>query len=263
MIKIVLKTIVFIALCLVLCFLPGCTDEPPAVRIVPLSEDPGFADQGPLYIVTVPDSIQSAVVWEQNLPLLISLVSQSTMVVAGDTILSGTDPFFSVEIERLEMALSIAQATGDTIAMDSLIVLLSDSSSFVFVTAPITGTMTVQVSRGSTLQPGDTIAMITGAPPDSVYILSPDYYHIRWPENLQGYTVTETGLQHRGAWPGERTSIPGTWSIQARYIYEDGLDSFLIAAAGDTLPITIIGSTDTSKIIYSEFPLDSLPLTPW
>ena len=254
---------VFFALCLVLCFLPGCTDEPPAVRFVPLSEDPGFAQTAPLYIVTAPDSVRSAVLWDQNLPLLISLVSQNSTVEAGDTILSGTDPFFSVEIERLEMALSIAIATSDTIATDSLTIMLSDSSSFIFVTAPVTGAITTVVARGVTLQPGDTIAMITGAPPDSLYILSPDYFHIRWPENLQGYTVTEVGLQCSGVWPGERTSIPGTWSLEARFIYEDGLDSFLIAAAGDTLPITIIGSTDTSKIIYSEFPLDSLPLTPW
>ncbi|MCK5132263.1 MAG: hypothetical protein KAR40_08955 [Candidatus Sabulitectum sp.] len=236
----------------------------PAREIVPVaSEEPGYVQPAPLYLVMIPDSFQTAVIWDQNSPLLVNMVLEDETVLAGDTILSGTDPFFAVEMERVEMALNIAEAIGDSIAIDSLFTLLSDSSSFFFVTSPAAGSIRSLAFQEGTLQPGDTIATVTGPPPDSVYFLSPDYFHIRWPENLPGCTVTERGLQCRGPLPGAATSIPGTWSLQPQFIFEEGLNSFLLATAGDTIPITIIGSTDTSKIIYSVFPLDSVALTPW
>lgn len=262
-IGIVLKTILFFPVCLVLCFWFGCSDATPARETVPVAAVSGYAHPGPLYHVIIPDSMKSAVVWDQSFPLLINAVSTENPVLNGDTILTGTDPYYSMEMERLEMALNIAEAVGDSFAADSLTAMLSDSSSFIFVISPAFGTIRNLAFHGGTLEPGDTIAVITGDPPDSVYILSPSYFHIRWPENLTGCTVTDMGLQCFGPWPGETTSIPGTWSVQHQFIYEDGLKSFLLAAAGDTIPITIIGSTDSSKIIYSEFALDSISLSPW
>lgn len=246
-----------------LCLLSGCSDASPVREIVPVTAVSGYAHPGPLYNVITPDSLKSAVVWSQNLPLLVNAILQEEYVLAGDTILMGTDPLFSVEMERIGMALNIAEAAGDSVAVDSLTAILSDSSSFIFMTSPTTGTIINLVSPGSTLQPGDTIAVITGAPPDSVYILTPDYFHAGWPENLPGCTVTDTGLRCFGAWPGATASIPGTWSVEPQFIYEDGLKSFLLATAGDTIPVTIMGFTDTSKIIYSAFSLDSVSLSPW
>ncbi len=257
----VLKTIVFTVFCLVPCF--GCGNADPMRETIPVTGEPGYVQAAPPYRVIIPDSLQTAVVWDQNSPLLINMVILEGSVQAGDTVLSGTDPFFSVEKERVEMALNIALAIGDSIAVDSLSAMLSDSSSFVFVTSPATGVLRNLPLQGSTLQPGDTIALVTGPPPDSVYILSPDYFHIRWPGNLQGCTVTDRGLQCYGPWPGATASVPGTWALQPQFIYEDGLKSFLLATTGDTIPITVIGSTDTSRIIYSPLPLDSLALIPW
>ena len=251
---------------LVLCLLSGvgCSDTEPVREIVPVTTgEPGYVQAAPLYQVMIPDSLQTAVIWDQNSPLLVNMVLEDETVLAGDTILSGTDPFFAVEMERVEMALNIAEAIGDSIVIDSLSVLLSDSSSFVFVTSPAAGSIRSLAFQEGTLQPGDTIATVTGSPPDSVYFLSPAYFHIRWPGNLPGCTVTDRGLQCYGPLPGAATSIPGTWSLQPQFIFEEGLNSFLLATAGDTIPITVIGSTDTSKIIYSVFPLDSVALTPW
>lgn len=259
-----LKTKVFSAFCLVLGLLPGCGETDPDQEIaVTAIFATGFVQTAPLYIVSVPDSLSTALIWNQNSPLFVSTITRDEYTMSGDTVLSGTDPFFSVETARLEMALSIARAVEDTAAIDSLSALLADSSSFVYVTSTRDGSIQNLVSTGSILQPGDTIAIVTGPPPDSLYILSPAYSHIRWPAPLPGCIVTPQGLQCTGSWPGAATSIPGTWSVQPQFIHEEGLLSFLLATAGDTIPITVIGYTDTSRIIYCTFLLDSIALTPW
>jgi len=223
----------------------------------------GYVQKPPVFNVIRPESLEVPVLWIHNSPLLIRTVTSDHTVGIGDTILSGTDPFFSVETQRLQMALNMAEATGDTVAVDSLTVLLADSSAVVFITSTVSGIIEIQAVQGRTLQPGDTVATVTGSPPDSVFILSPSYHHIRWPEDLDGCVVTDQGLQCTGPWPGETATLPGIWSLRQRFIYENDLDSFVIAAAGDTVPVAIIGYTDTSKIIYSSFPLDSVALVPW
>jgi len=264
--EIVLKTIVFAVYCLVLYSASGCNRKPevhlPAVR-QPSAEEFGYAHLPPLYLVIEPDSLEVPVVWNRSSLLFVRTVTHETTVESGDTILSGTDPFFAVEIQRLEMALDIAEVTGDSVAADSLKFMLSDSSSIVFITSPLTGTITDLATQGTTLQPGDTVAAITGAPPDSVYILVPAYNHIKWPEGLEGCRATDQGLRCTGTWPGETALLPGTWSVQQRFIYEDDLESFVVTTAADTVPVTIIGYTDTSKIVYSPFLLDSVALIPW
>ncbi len=258
-----LKTIAFSLFCLVPCLILGCSDKVPVREVIPVTGEVGYVQEAPSYNVVIPDSLKTGIMWNRSFPLLVHLVSQEEYMETGDTVLMGTDPFYSVEMERVTMALNIAEATGDTAAMDSLYTILTDSSSYFYVTSPATGVVETLSLPGSILQPGDSIASITGPPPDSVYILTPEYFHIRWPADLPGCTVTDSGLQCYGPLPGSETSIPGTWSLKPQFIYEEDLDSFLITAAGDSIPVTIIGSTDTSKIIYSTFPLDSIALTPW
>jgi len=260
------KTIAFTVFCLVLYPVSGCSQKPethpPVIQQV-TATDTGFVHRPPVFNVIRPDSLEVPVLWIHNSPLLIRTVTSEFTVGIGDTIVSGTDPFFSVETQRLQMALSMAEATGDTVAVDSLAALLADSSAVVFITSPVSGIIESQAVQGRTLQPGDTVATVTSSPPDSVYILSPAYHHIKWPEGLEGCRATDRGLRCTGPWPGETATLPGTWSLHQRFIYEKDLDSFVIAAAGDTLPVAIIGYTDTSKIIYSSFPLDSVALIPW
>ncbi|MCK5034562.1 MAG: hypothetical protein KAS73_01625 [Candidatus Sabulitectum sp.] len=259
-----MKTKVFSAFCLVLSLMSGCGEADPDEKIVVVAiSETGFVQTAPLYHVSAPDSFRTALIWDQNSPLLVSMITRDEYTTSGDTVLSGTDPFFSFETDRLEMALSIARAVEDTASIDSLSALLADSSSFVYFTSSRSGSILNLVSTGSILQPGDTIAIVTGPPPDSLFILSPAYSHIRWPAPLPGCIVTTHGLQCTGPWPGASASIPGTWSVQPQFIHEEGLLSFLIAAAGDTIPITVIGYTDTSRIIYCTFLLDSIALTPW
>jgi len=242
----------------------GCGNQTPAARWEAADRrQTGFAFPGPLYDVITPDSLDTPVIWSQNYPLLISTAAITEEVDKGDTVFSGAEPFLHLERERAEMELSMAEAIGDRAAQDSLEAFLSDSSFIVFITAPASGHIRILVEQGKTVQPGDNMAVITGAPPDSVYILSPVYTHIRWPENLNGCTVTDRGLQCRGAWPGEEASLPGTWSLRQQFIHEDGLRTYVVSSMGDTLPITIIGSTDTSRIIYSVLPLDSISLLGW
>ena len=257
-----LKTIVFSACCLVWSLTLGCKEAPPARAIVTLSGEAGYVHEAPLYEVVIPDSLKTGIIWNNSFPLLVHRVIAEESVEIGDTVLIGTDPFFSVEMERADMALDIARAIGDSSAIDSLNTILTDSSSYTYLTSPSTGAVESLPSSGITLQPGDTVTVVIGPPPESVYILIPTYSHIKWPDNLPGCTVTDLGLQCSGPIPGTTDCIEGIWSVKPQYIFENELSSFLISA-GDSIPVSIIGTTDTSRIIYSTFPLDSLPLTPW
>jgi hypothetical protein len=257
------ETIRFLLVCPVF-FIFGCGREAsPAAWTASDQTEVGFAVPGPLYNVIIPDSLTTTVLWGENYPLLVNTAAITDAVLTGDTVISGAEPFLSLERERVIMEHSIAVAMGDSIAGDSLQAYLADSSFLVFVTSPASGRIRILTGSGSTIQPGDRIALITGPPPDSLYILSPEYSLIRWPLNIPGCTVTDRGLQCTGAWPGEEAALPGTWSLRQQFIHEDGLRSYLLSTPGDTLPIIILGSTDTSKIIYSGLPLDSIPLLGW
>ena len=257
-----LKTKVFSVICLVCFLLSACGEDNPARAIVTVAEEPGYVHEAPLYEVVIPDSLKTGIIWNNSYPLLVHWVMAEEFVENGDTILIGTDPFFSLEMERVGMALNIAEALRDSSAVDSLYTILTDSSSYTYITSPSTGAVGSLPHSGITLQPGDTVAVVKGSPPDSVYILVPTYSHIKWPENLPGCTVTDLGLQCSGPIPGTTVLLPGVWSVKPQYIFENELTSFLIAA-GDSIPVAIIGTTDTSRIIYSVFPLDFLALTPW
>ncbi len=257
-----LKTIVFSACCLVLGLALGCREETPARVMITASNEVGYVHAPPLYEVIIPDSLLTGILWGKSFPLLVHWVTVEESVEKGDTVLMGTDPFFSVEMERVGMALNIAEAIGDSSAIDSLYTILTDSSSYTYITSSSTGAIENLAFSDQVLQPGDTAAVVKGSPPDSVYILVPTYSHIKWPDNLPGSTVTDLGLQCYGPIPGATDLIPGVWSVKPQYVFENELNSFLISV-GDSLPVSIIGTTETSRIIYSTFPLDSLPLTPW
>ena len=257
-----LKTIVFSACCLVLFTALGCREERAARVINAASIEVGYVQTPPRYEVMIPDSLSTGITWDNSFPLQVQWVTDEDFVEKGDTVLMGTDPFFSVEMERVGMALNIAEAIGDSSAVDSLYSILTDSSSYTCITSSSKGVMDNLAFSDQILQPGDTVVVVKGSPPDSVYILVPTYSHIRWPENLPGCTVTDLGLQCYGPIPGTTALIPGVWSVKPQFIFENELNSFLVAE-GDSVPVVIIGTTETSRIIFTAFPLDSLPLTPW
>ncbi len=198
-----------------------------------------------------------------NSPLVVVEAAPDGEAAPGDTALLCSHPFLSIETERMNMQLEMALATGDTAAADSLLAILNDPGVFVPILSPFEGTMDVRAAPGDLIQPGDTLASVKGPPEDSTYIMLPGPGHVAWPEGLQGCTAIQGGLLCRGDFPGDSAPLPGTYSVAGHFIHEEGLFTFLLSSAGDTIPVQITGSRNGLRTVFSLVPLDSVPLFGW
>ncbi len=256
------NSISLIIICPVL-FGIGCGGEP-SREIFPGTESPeGFAEKAPAFAVERPDSMISYLVWSGDSPLMILEAYGSETVEAGDTAALGSDPFLEIETDRLTMELQFAVATGDSGFADSLRAVLADSSVYVPVIYNAFGRAELRVSAGEEIQPGDTIAAVTGPPPDSVFVILPGTGHLLWPDEVEGTRLPSGGLIVHGAFPGDSINIAGFYSVASHFIHEEGLSTFLITTGGDTLHVAVTANSNGTRTVYSTAPLDSLILSGW
>ncbi len=263
--KMVWKTIGSALLCPVLL---GCgandrqnTEKPDETD---LSFRTGYAVSSPKFPVSFPDSASVAVVWQEPHPLLVNDVSSAEReFAAGDTLLLGSDPYLPIELDRIRMEMELAEATGDSAEADSLKAALADSSRYIPVTALSAGIAEIFADAGETLQPGDTVAVITGPPPDSIFIVHPLSGQVSWPSGVSGTVSPDGSLVCSGNCSEDSVAIPDFYLVGPEYIHEEGLNIFLITSEGDTIPVTVSGNINGMKMIHSQTPLNSVPLTRW
>jgi len=257
------KTIALAVICPVLLG-SGCGQEPGSTGgFHPQIAVTGYVQPGPLYPTARPDSMKNDLVWNGYSPLLVVEITDAYLAETGDTLAICSDPFLGIETERIEMELELATALGDTAAADSIRGMLEDQSVFIPLTCPFQGLIEIKIHIGETVEPGDVFAVIHGSPPDSLYMILPGAGHIRWPESIPGCLVTAGGLACTGSWPGDSVAVPGTYRVENQFIHEEGLNTFLLTMAGDTLPVTVLGNRNGFRIVFSPVTLDSLPLVMW
>ncbi|PIE51256.1 hypothetical protein CSA37_12665 [Candidatus Fermentibacteria bacterium] len=263
--KMVWKTIGSALLCPVLF---GCgtneMQQPEEPAETDASAHTGYALPGPAFPVSFPDSASVAVVWQEPHPLLVVDVSSAEREFsAGDTLLLGSDPFLAIELDRIMMELELAEAAGYSAEADSLAAVLADSSRYIPVTSVSDGRAEIFTDAGETLQPGDTVAVITGPPPDSIFIVHPLSGQLSWPSGVSGTVSPDGSLVCSGTCSEDSVVIPDFYLVGPEYIHEEGLNIFLITSEGDTLPVTVSGSVNSMRMIHSQSALDSVPLARW
>lgn len=258
-----LKTIIFLSVCPVFSLLTGCEENKPVQIGNETSTEYGYAVSSPLFTVELPDSINIPLLWEENFALSVLSISDKSIVFEGDTIVFGVDPFFTLEKERIKMFLDIAEASNDFASIDSLRYLLEDSSAYFSILSTTSGLIECKVFPDETIQPGDTLALITTAPPDSFYLLIPDFEQVTNAFTVPGAIPTQRGLSFIGVPPTGKVGLPQIWEVKSNFIYEDNLNSFLLGALEDTIPVTIIGFTDSTRVLFTLVSLDSIPLVLW
>lgn len=255
------KTIALCVICPVL--FAGCEKDAPSDMFLAGEPLIGEAVISQTFSVEKPDSMTFYLTSPGNSPLIVIEVFTPETVESGDTVALCSDPFLAIETDRLIMELEFALATGDTTAADSLQAVLSDSSVYTPLLIQSAGRMKLFVSAGNTVQPGDTVASVTGPPPDSLFIILPQDGQILWPEPVTGRRLPSGGLMVSGYWPGDSTVIPGFYSVPSHFVHEENLSTFLLTDSGDTLHITVAGNRNGLRMIYSSVPLDSLTLSGW
>lgn len=255
------KTIALLLICPVL--VTGCGEEPPGELFTRTEIPEGRAEAAPAFAVIRPDSSVSALLLSGDSPVRILETCGSEIVEPGDTAALGSDPFLQMETDRITMELEFAIATGDSLSADSLREVLADSSVFVPVLFSVGGRMELRVEPGDEIQPGDTVAVVTGPPPESTFVILPGSGHLRWPETLPGTRLASGGLQVSGTFSGDSARMPGFYSIASHFIHEEGLSTFLVTTEGDTVHVTVTGNANGARIVYSQLSLDSLTLAGW
>jgi len=256
------NTISLLAICPVL-LATGCGKAPQSKPPSTFDSMEGSAIRAPAFAVERPDSLVSYLVWNGDSPLTVTETFGGYLVEAGDTALLGTDPFLEIETDRLNMELQFAMMTGDSVSADSLRELIEDPSVFVPVIFATDGKPELRVFPGDQIQPGDTLALITGRPPDSVFVIIPGRGHLIWPDEIEGVILPSGGLRMAGEFPGDSLSIPGFYSVASHFIHEDDLSTFLITVDSDTIFVTVTASTGSARTVYSQVPLDTLTLSGW
>lgn len=257
------KTIAFTLLCPVL--LSGCgggeRNEPASNPAS--SAGPVMAVPAPPFAVEAPDSVRFPVVWSGRSPLTVLSVSSGGEVLSTDTAALCADPFLAIETERMRMELEMAMARGDTATVQVLVEALSDSSAYTAVLFGFSGTADVFTTPGSELQPRDTVALVTGAPPESLFVVIPGPGHLGWPEGVPGTRLPGGGLLIEGTVQGDSVSLPGFYDVPPDLVREDGLSIFLLSAAGDTIDVAVFRTGGPARTVFSSIPLDSIPLVRW
>jgi hypothetical protein len=181
----------------------------------------------------------------------------------GDTIASGTEPFLSMELERLSMRLELAEATGNLLLADSLRQTLADSAAFFsHVLSPAGGRLMLHARAGETIVPMQSVATVVEPPPDSLYLMLPLFDLTAWPDSIPGCTFTDAGLLCTGT-PPSGGSVQGFYLLQGRFIHERGLSTYVVSSGGDSLPVSVSGSSGQFRVIHSGLSLDSIQLVPW
>ena len=256
------NSISLIIICPVL-FCVGCGGEPSREIFTDTGSPEGFAEKAAAFRVERPDSLESYLLWSGDSPLKILETYSDEIVEAGDTAALGSDPFLEIETDRLTMELHFAVATGDSGFADSLRAVLADSSVYVPVIYGAGGRADLRVYPGDEIQPGDTIASVTGPPSDSVFVIMPGTGHLVWPDEVEGMRLPSGGLRVNGPFPGDSMSIAGFYTVASHFIHEEGLATFLVTAGGDTLYVTVTANANGTRTVYSPVPLDSLILSGW
>lgn len=258
------KTTLLILICPVLTACRGSSDAPaPPVTAEGSDNGPGFALSAPAFSVRSPDPVRVPLLLSGSSPMDVLTAAGSGSVEEGDTLFLLSDPFLEVEDQRISMQIEMALATGDTALAGSLREMLSDSASYTPVMSPLAGSASVMVPPGRRIEPGDTLAVITGSPPDSTFIVIPPQGHLEWPEELDGTILSSGEILLDGPWPGDSVSLEGFYEIAPHFIHEEGLKTLLVTYGGDTLEVTVTGSLDGKRLVYSTIALDSLPLAGW
>ncbi len=194
---------------------------------------------------------------------LLDSVAAIGRVEPGDTLARLMDPVGAFLRSRTEMELALAGARGDTASADSLRAVLASPPWVRWVLSPLEG----QVSfppRGLLLNPGDTLAVIS-ARAESLWVLTSPVPLPYWPP-MEGLTIlgfsADTALV-RGMVPESAFCLPGSWTVPGTALRESGLHIFVVSASGDSIPVRVLGETDSGVLVYSGHSLDSLPLVPW
>ncbi len=182
----------------------------------------------------------------------------------GDTLALLSTDLSEMDIERLEMALELASARPpgmrteeDVRDIDSLSALLDSmrgGTSVPFL-APLGGELVAPLPEsGGRLAPGDTVTGLLPLTEARSYMVTPPEGCLMsaWPESLWNMGLVEP-MDGAAVYSAVDAPVPGAGagvrSVPREALYESGLSTFLVTAAGDTVSAPRLGRTGGGDVL--------------
>jgi hypothetical protein len=189
---------------------------------------------------------------------------QDSMIAMGDTLLILEDGLRKIEMQRLEMELRLAEAFSASSPSDRMARLRADSLSAVLealagsvlvpATSPAGGVLlSTGPGEGDAVAPGTLLALLSVGP-DSLFVVSPPagVMMTSWPSRAGSMALVEqtpSAAVYYGVPSTDGSDFGSLFSVVRNALYEDGLRTFLVTQAGDTLEAVMAGSSERGIIV--------------
>ncbi len=228
------------------------------------SEVPGFR-----FEVSPPDTVSLQWSGEGSAVVTDIYVSSGQEIQEGDTLFQFLEDLRLVEMERLSMELDMASAMlpSDTLLqekVDSLTLLLDSllSNERTPYLSPLEGTATgILIAADQRIRPGNVVAEISVASSELFLVFPPTDCTVNfWPAGGSGIRFVEERPGY-AIYSGELPAIEARFSelmtVPRFAVYESELESYVITADHDTIPVFRAGEKDNNLVII----LPSEPIT--
>lgn len=196
---------------------------------------------------------------------MVSVISFPDSVIAlGDTLLILEDGLRKMEMQRLEMELELAEAFSVASPSDGMARLRADSLSVVLdalarsvlvpATSPAGGVLlSTGPKEGDTVSSGTLLALLSVGP-ESLFVATPPAGVVMtsWPSRAGSMTLVEqtpSSAVYYGVPASDGSDFGSLFSVVRNALYEDGLRTFLVSLAGDTLEAGMAGSGESGIIV--------------
>jgi hypothetical protein len=217
--------------------------------------------EGFRFEVSPPDTVSLKWSGEGSAVITDIHVSQGQEIQEGDTLFELSEDIHIVEIERLSMELDMASAMllSDSLLLqkvDSLTLLLDSllSNEKTLYVSPVEGTATaILFDSDQRIRPGNAVLELSVASSELFHVFPPlDCTVNFWPSGGTSIRFVEERAEY-AVYSGELPAVEGRFSeLQAvpRYaVYESELESYVITADHDTIPVLRVGEKDNNLVI--------------
>ena len=247
-------------------FFSACSSPEGAKEVIPSTEHETITAnasevEGFRFEVSPPDTVSLKWSGEGSAVITGIYVSSGQEIGEGDTLFQLLEDIQVVEMERLSMELDMASAMlpADSLQqqkVDSLALLLDSilSSEKTLYLSPVDGTATgLLIEADQRIRPGNAVLEISVASSELFHVFPPQDCTVNfWPSGGTGIRFVEERTGY-AVYSGELQAIEARFSelmaVPRFAVYESELESYVVTADQDTIPVIRVGEKDNNLVI--------------
>ncbi len=244
----------------------ACSSPEGAKEVIPYIEHETITAnasevEGFRFEVSPPDTVSLKWSGEGSAVITDIYVSSGQEIGEGDTLFQLLEDIQVVEMERLSMELDMASAMlpSDSLQqqkVDSLALLLDSllSNEKTLYLSPVDGTAEgLLIDADQRIRPGNAVLEISVVSSELFHVFPPQDCTVNfWPSGGTGIRFVEERTEY-AVYSGELQAIEARFSellaVPRFAVYESELESYVITADQDTIPVIRVGEKDNNLVI--------------